>query len=292
MTSSSSKSEGRVLLPSSNPIPRHYELKFTPDFTNFTFTGESTMNMDCSALTSISSITLHAKELSIHTASLVLLSNDNEKRVQCTEITMNFKATTCKLVFEEKANVTNLNDCKLAMKFSGFLNDQMAGFYRSKYVDVHGKQKYMASTQFEALDARRAFPCCDEPALKATFGLTLFVPGHFTALSNMPVKSVHTRVDDDSNGGDVVKEFVFMKSPIMSTYLLAFCVGEFDCLQGVTNDTGTAISVYTPPGQSHKGQFALDVGLKCLQFYNSFFEVPYPLPKLDMVAIPEFSAGM
>lgn len=171
--------------------------------------------------------------------------------------------------------------------------DQMAGFYRSKYTDIHGNQKIMASTQFEALDARRCFPCFDEPALKSIFGITLVVPSELTALSNMPIQSCKSFVDDNGTTcttQECWKEVVFMDSPIMSSYLVAFLVGEFDCLSGITN-TGTVISVHAPPGQASKGQFALDVAIKCLEFYNDYFQVPYPMPKLDMVAIPEFAAG-
>eukprot|EP00438_Fugacium_kawagutii_P023078 Skav219020 [mRNA] locus=scaffold2142:370618:380851:+ [translate_table: standard] len=114
---------------------------------------------------------------------------------------------------------------KLELKFVGILNDQMAGFYRSGYKDINGTSKIMASTQFESLDARRAFPCWDEPARKAIFGLTLVVDTGLEALSNMPEKR---RCFLD---GGAKTEIVFMDSPKMSTYLLAFLVGEFDFIQ-------------------------------------------------------------
>jgi puromycin-sensitive aminopeptidase len=173
----------------------------------------------------------------------------------------------------------------LTIHYTGFLNNQMAGFYRSSYTNIHGQSKIMASTQFEALDARRAFPCWDEPARKAIFGLTLIVPAHLDCLSNMPTKSCQ------SLGGANNKKLVqFLDSPKMSTYLLAFCVGEFDHVQAQTSH-GVMVTVYTPPGKSSSGQFALECATESLDAFNDFFGVPFPLPKLDMIAIPEFAAG-
>jgi len=160
----------------------------------------------------------------------------------------------------------------------------MAGFYRSSYTNIHGESKIMASTQFESLDARRAFPCWDEPARKAIFSVTLTVPKHMDAFSNMP------EVSNKTLAGGKKKELTFADSPIMSTYLLAFVIGEFDFVQAQTTH-GVMVRVYTPPGKSNSGEFALDCATKSLDAYDDFFGIPYPLPKLDMVAIPEFAAG-
>ena len=168
----------------------------------------------------------------------------------------------------------------LSIQFSGFLNNQMAGFYRSKYTDIEGNEKFMASTQFEALDARRCFPCFDEPARKAVFGFTMVLPSNLHVFSNMPEKESITLNKD-------TKQVSFLDTPKMSTYLLAFCVGEFDCVQAQTQN-GVLVKVYTPPGKSASGTFALECATKCLDHYDDFFGCHYPLPKLDMVAIPEF----
>jgi len=141
----------------------------------------------------------------------------------------------------------------------------------------------MASTQFESLDARRAFPCIDEPAVKAVFGLTLTVPSDRQCISNMPVSNVKS-IDART------RRVTFLDTPKMSTYLLAFCVGEFDCVQALTGH-GVTVKVYTPPGKSDMGRFALDTAVRALDAYDDFFQLPYPLPKLDMIAIPEFSMG-
>lgn len=115
----------------------------------------------------------------------------------------------------------------------------------------------------------RAFPCWDEPAVKATFGVTLIIPAHLTALSNMPeVSTAHL----PSSGGKQLKKVVFEDSPKMSTYLLAWAVGEFDFVQGVTKG-GVMLRVFSPPGRGPQGQFALDVGIRSLDFYDEYFQV-------------------
>ena len=159
----------------------------------------------------------------------------------------------------------------------------MAGFYRCKYKDADGNMKYMASTQFEALDTRRALPCWDEPAQKAVFGVSFEVDASLTVLSNMP-ETYSTIL----KGGK--KTIFFDDTPKMSTYLLAFCIGEFDFVQKFTKDR-VAVRVYTPPGKRDEGYFSLDVAVKTLEFYDEYFDVRYPLPKLDMIAITEFAMG-
>eukprot|EP01094_Clydonella_sp_ATCC50884_P017334 TRINITY_DN2999_c0_g1_i1.p1 TRINITY_DN2999_c0_g1~~TRINITY_DN2999_c0_g1_i1.p1 ORF type:complete len:463 (-),score=132.41 TRINITY_DN2999_c0_g1_i1:21-1409(-) len=165
--------------------------------------------------------------------------------------------------------------------FEGVLNDQMAGFYRSRY-SVEGEERFMAVTQFEPTDARRAFPCWDEPSLKATFSVSLTVPTNRTALGNMPA-------EEEQVNGDL-KTIRFGRTPIMSTYLVAFLVGEFDVVEDVTKE-GVVMKVYTPLGKADQGKFALEVGKNTLSFYTDYFAIPYPLPCLAMVAISDFSAG-
>jgi aminopeptidase N len=191
------------------------------------------------------------------------------------------KETTVTFIFPD--SLPKSSSIVLIIDFVGCLNNQMAGFYRSHYKDTNGNDKIVASTQFEALDARRAFPCVDEPAAKATFILTLVVPANLECFSNMPESKRVTL-------GDNKVEVSFLETPKMSTYLLAYCIGEFDYLAGQTKH-GVLIRVFAPRGRATSCQFALDCGIKALDALNDFFGVTYPLPKLDMVAIPEFAMG-
>ena len=164
----------------------------------------------------------------------------------------------------------------------------MAGFYRSSYKDRDGSTKYLATTQMEPTDARRAFPCFDEPALKAQYTITLVADKHHTCLSNMDEAS-EREVDSKITGGKR-KAVTFNKTPLMSTYLLAFIVGELNCVE--TNDFRVPVRVFaTPDKDIEHGRFSLDLAAKTLDFYEKTFDSKFPLPKMDMVAIPDFSAG-
>eukprot|EP00897_Mesotaenium_endlicherianum_P006583 jgi/Mesen1/5953/ME000301S05088 len=159
----------------------------------------------------------------------------------------------------------------------------MAGRGQGASYNQDGKKVFMASTQFEAIDARKALPCWDEPAVKAVFDVTLIVPQGLTGLSNMPPVSTTPRDD----GSSAVR---FAESPIMSTYLLAFVVGQLEKVSGTTKE-GVEVNVYTTPGKKEQGQFACDVAAKILSFFTEYFGIAYPLPKADLVAIPDFAAG-
>lgn len=174
------------------------------------------------------------------------------------------------------------------MTFTGVLNDKMAGFYRSTYKNPDGSEAIMATTQMEATDARRAFPCFDEPALKAEFTVTLIADKHLTCLSNMDVASeseVHSEMS-----GTAKKVVKFNKSPAMSTYLLAFIIAELNYIE--TTQFRVPVRVYAPPNSDiEHGRFSLDLAAKTLAFYEKTFDSKFPLPKMDMVAIPDFAAG-
>ncbi|XP_054718668.1 aminopeptidase Ey-like [Uloborus diversus] len=169
------------------------------------------------------------------------------------------------------------------MEFLGSLNDRLAGFYRSSYKDATGETRWLATTQFQPTDARRAFPCFDEPALKATFNITIVHLSNMTSLSNMPIISASNLKADDTWVADY-----FGSTVRMSTYLLAFIVSDF---KGNGTEKGIEFSVWSREAVLDTTAYALDVGPKILQFYEGFFNVKYPLPKTDMVAIPDFSAG-
>ena len=265
----------RTLLPD-NVVPTHYSIVLTPDLETLTFTCEEQVDVQISVPTN--TIMMHSKEITIKSASFEI---DGKVIGELEQISYHLKDTTVTLTFKEELPICDRGTLKIA--YSGILNGDMAGFYKSNYTDADGNKKVMASTQFEALDARRAFPCWDEPGIKATFAVTLVVPNHITALSNMPEKMVEA-----IKGGK--KKVEFQTSPKMSTYLLAWAVGEFDCVRAVTKH-GVNIAIYSPPGRASQGNFALDCGIKALDFYDDFFGLPYPLPKLDMLCVTEFAMG-
>ena len=164
----------------------------------------------------------------------------------------------------------------------------MAGFYRSSYKAQDGSTKYLATTQMEPTDARRAFPCFDEPALKAEYTITLIGDKHHTCLSNMDVVS-EKDVKSKITGGQR-KAVTFRKTPLISSYLLAFIIGELNYVE--TNKFRLPVRVYAPPNSNiEHGRFSLELAARTLEFYEKTFDSPFPLPKMDMVAIPDFSAG-
>eukprot|EP00928_Gymnodinium_smaydae_P013391 TRINITY_DN14887_c0_g2_i1.p1 TRINITY_DN14887_c0_g2~~TRINITY_DN14887_c0_g2_i1.p1 ORF type:complete len:888 (-),score=264.42 TRINITY_DN14887_c0_g2_i1:46-2709(-) len=264
----------RVLLPS-DVLPTRYDLTLEPDLDRFTFDG--LVKIHCDVAVATDSISVHAKQLVISDASFTPTGG---KPMEACEITMKVKDMTATFGFAE---VLPVGTGILEVKFRGTLNDQMAGFYRSKYTNSKGEAKHMACTQFEAIDARRCFPCWDEPARKAIFDVTIIYDGKLTALSNMPPKRAEILKDGR-------RREEFMPTPKMSTYLLAFCVGEFEYISG-QSEGGTIARIYCMPGSLEKCHFALRTCIRALDFYNEFFAIPYPLPKMDMIAIPDFSAG-
>ena len=178
---------------------------------------------------------------------------------------------TTKVTFDKE--LPKGSKAQLEMKFTGQLNDKMAGFYRSTYKNKDGSQGILATSQMEATDARRAFPCFDEPALKAQFTVTLVAEKNLTCLSNMDVAS------ETAVSGTTKKAVKFNKSPPMSTYLLALIVGELNYIE--TDKFRLPIRVYAPPHQDiEHGRFSLDLAARTLEFYEKTFDSEFPLPKM------------
>jgi puromycin-sensitive aminopeptidase len=213
----------RSILPD-DAVPTRYDLVLEPDLRTFLFKGSLEVSFDCDVATS--EISLNAKELFFNRAKFVVTATGKE--IEAQDITFSWKHSIVKICFGDDVLPVGENAGKLVIsEFYGNLNDQMCGFYRSQYTDPKGKKKWMATTQFEAIDARRCFPCFDEPGRKAVFNVTMIVEKGLTALSNMPEKTVQ-----DLQDGRM--KYEFLESPKMSTYLLAFIVGEFDFVAGVT----------------------------------------------------------
>nr|CAB3456894.1 unnamed protein product [Digitaria exilis] len=296
---------GKAMLPRF-AAPRRYDLRLRPDLVACTFTGAAAVTVAVSAPTRF--LVLNAADLSVDRASIRFRVPNSLRFFSFRMLFSSLGARPLNVISDAGpgrwllqdlapkevvffaddeilvlgfSNDLPLGEGVLSMKFNGTLNDQMRGFYRSKY-QYKGKMKNMAVTQFESVDARRCFPCWDEPAFKAKFKITLEVSSGMVALSNMPIANQTVT--------GTIKTISYQESPLMSTYLVAIVVGLLEYIEGVTPE-GTKVRVYTQVGKSSQGKFALDVGVKSLHLYKDYFGTPYPLPKLDMVAIPDFAAG-
>ena len=229
------------------------------------------------------SISLNTTELKIHTSKVTA---GEQVISDSPDVSHDEDSQTTKVSFDQ--TITKGSKAKLTMTFTGTLNDNMAGFYRSSFKAEDGSTTYMATTQMEPTDARRAFPCFDEPALKAKFTVTLIADDKMTCLSNMDVASEKT-VDSKMTGGKR-KAVTFNPTPLMSTYLLAFIIGELNYIE--TNSFRVPVRVYAPKDRDiEHGRFSLELAAKTLAFYEKTFNSDFPLPKMDMIAIPDFSAG-
>lgn len=223
-------------------------------------------------------ISLNSNEIDIHSA---IVSSKGSVVESKPEIALNKDDQVATIKFNHALAAGS--DAQVKLTFTGILNDNMAGFYRSSYKQ-NGETKYIASTQMEPTDARRAFPCFDEPALKAKFTVTLVADKSMTCLSNMDVAS-----ETDVQGG-AKKAVKFNTSPLMSTYLIAFIVGHLNFVE--SKNFRVPIRVYATPDQDiEHGRFSLELAAKTLAFYEKAFDNEFPLPKMDMVAVPDFSAG-
>ncbi|MGH7246176.1 MAG: M1 family metallopeptidase, partial [Candidatus Levyibacteriota bacterium] len=222
--------------------PERYEIVFTPKFEDFTFSGEETIFF---------TLTTATKKITLHSAELVM---------QDVVITLGKEKIPATVSYDEKTETATCTFSKtipagkqlMHLQFTGILNDKMRGFYRSSY-ELEGSQEYMAVTQFEATDARRAFPCFDEPSLKAVFDVTLMIPSHMTAISN----TIAEEVREHESGLKLVR---FSTTPKMSTYLLAFVVGQFEYIEKKTKE-GILVRVFVTPGKKKQAEFALDTAV-------------------------------
>jgi aminopeptidase N len=249
-------------------VPEHYELTFTPHFENDTFSGDETI--DIRVLAPGPSLTLNAAEI----------------QFQKVEITAGGATQTATITPDgAKEQVTlsvprplAIGPAKLRISYTGHLNDQMRGLYLS----TENGRKYAVS-QFEATDARRAYPSFDEPGYKATFDITAVIPKPDMAISN-------GRVASDVPGPGPDKHTVkFTTTPKMSSYLVALAVGEFKCLEGSSD--GIPIRVCGTPEKYQLGRFALEAAQQVMHFYNQYFTIQYPYEKLDFIGVADFSAG-
>ncbi|XP_068248686.1 aminopeptidase N-like isoform X2 [Palaemon carinicauda] len=261
--------------------PLHYNVWLQP-FINGNFSIEGKVAIDFEVLLPTYYIILHMTDIITKNESSKVLENEHGHEIliiqQQYEPSRNLYIATLQEQLEAGKTYT------LSLKFIGTLGEQARGFYRSSYKKENGEISWVASTQFQSTDARRAFPCFDEPGLKATFKIYLARESHMNALSNMPL--VRSSIIEDQPGW-VWDEF--QKSVPMSTYLVAFAVSDFHSIQLTADDSPTIIRAVTRAAVQKDTNFAGDVSRKALSFFEQFFHIRFPLPKIDMIALPENS---
>jgi tricorn protease interacting factor F2/3 len=250
-----------------NPI--NYKIHLEPDLNIFKFEGNVEISLE--AVEPVQEISLNILELAIRNCRV----KRGDSYVDC-PFSLDPKKEAMNISLPEETS----GKLDLKIEYAGEINDKMAGFYRSRYV-VGGNEKYMAVTQFEESDARRAFPCFDHPLKKATFDVEMIIDEKLVAISNAPMTG-------EKSLGDGKKLVKFERTPKMSTYLLFLGVGEFEFI----DDRGKVlVRVATMPGMTAYAKFGLEFGRKALEFSEDYYGIKYPLPKLDLIAIADFAAG-
>ena len=252
-----------------NLNPLNYKIHLEPDLVNFNFTGTTEILIETQ--NPVEEITVNILKLAIWSCSV----REENLAVACPFL-VNTQNEALR-IFLPKAMCGMIT---VIIDYQGKINNEMAGFYRSKYTSGN-ETKYIAVTQFEESDARRAFPCVDHPAKKATFEIEIDIEPNLMAISNSAVKEEQKL----ENGK---KRIIFEQTPKMSTYLVFFGVGEFEYVQ---DSVDPRVHVVTLPGMKPYGRFGLEFGRKSLGYSEAYYDIPYPLPKLDMIAIPDFAYG-
>ncbi|RKF60679.1 Alanine/arginine aminopeptidase [Erysiphe neolycopersici] len=260
---------------------------------NFKYQG--TVRILSTFVKSFKEITLNAHEIQLHSAEIHLELSETQQTFESVDISYDVSRQRVTIHFPVEIPKTERGT--IVIRFQGKINNNMAGFYRSKYkplvapalsVPSDGDFHLMFSTQFESCDARRAFPCFDEPNLKASFEFEIEVPDDQIALSNMPEKS--SKVEKKG-----FKAVSFERTPIMSTYLLAWAVGDFEFIEVFTErryrNKPLPIRIYTTKGLKSQGQFTLELVPQIVDYYSDIFGIEYPLPKCDLLVVHEFSHG-
>jgi aminopeptidase N len=247
-------------------VPTEYSIRVVPNIENFTFAGSETVKLNVRSPTR--QLVLNALELGIQKASV------DGKELPTSAITIDKETELLTLTLPSELTA---GDHSLALRFTGKINQQGQGLFYMPYQEQgSGARKIMLGTQFEATDARRFFPCWDEPVFRARFQLTVVVPENWLAVSNMPVES-----ESKIAGG---KEVRFAPTPPMSSYLNVFVAGELNLIESRVGPT--QVRVITTKGKAELGRYALEASAQILRYYNDYFGVPYPLPKLDQIAVP------
>ncbi|XP_074525912.1 endoplasmic reticulum aminopeptidase 2 [Halichoeres trimaculatus] len=259
-------------------IPLHYHLLIHPNLTSLNFTGSIQIQVDVQNNTNW--VVLHSKGLNITKATIL---DQNLAHLSDQDLPVLHNPSHEQIGIFSPRVLTSGQNYFLYIEFGGELSEGFHGFYKSTYKTRAGKTRTLASTHFEPTSARMAFPCFDEPSFKANFSVRIRRNPEFIALSNMPVVKT-VRVSDD------LLEDQFDVSVKMSTYLVAFVVCDFKSVTATTS-SGIQVTVYAAPEKMQQTHYALEVAIKMLDFYEEYFNIEYPLPKQDLIAIPDFEMG-
>ncbi|HET7320380.1 MAG TPA: M1 family metallopeptidase [Candidatus Saccharimonadales bacterium] len=257
--------------------PENYQLHLVPDRGNMTFSGTVTIRGKKVGRPS-ERLTFHQQDLKVISAKVVKHDKKGDQELTVVRINNHDSFTEVRVHTADKVFPGSYS---VTLGFEGKITKPMHGIYPCNFKH-DGKDKVLIATQFESHHAREAFPCIDEPEAKATFDLTLTTPSGETVIANTPVKKQEAK-----NKSQVT---TFETTPRMSTYLLAFAYGELGYKEAKTKD-GVLVRTYATPGQVELTKHGLDVAVRSLEFFSDYFGVPYPLPKLDMIALPDFSSG-
>jgi len=261
-----------------NLVPYRYTLRLLPFFEDRDFLTEGYIDMYVECVQDTFNVTFNINGITIDIASITVVQNDNNLSLAVAQTIdePNFEKFT--IVTQSSLNVGVRY--KVSMKFSYQLSVVLNGFYRTYYVE-NGVTKWMAGTQFEAARARKAFPCFDEPAMKAQFLISLGRKESWTALTSTP--KFQTAPNEDEPG--YVWDF-FEPTVTMSTYLVAFVVSELDVYLANPSLSNVEFRIWTRPDRIGDASFAADIGPRISEYFESYFEIDYALPKQDMAAVP------
>lgn len=249
--------------------PLRYDLHFKVDLAAWKYEAKERIDIAVAAPTEV--IYLHSVGLDIARAALAVGNKTIEAKVR--------EYSDAQVVALEFPQHVRQGKMHLELQFSGVILDRLVGFYRSEKDGLR-----YASTQFEAADARRAFPCFDEPEFKARYSLVITVPANTIALANAPVDDVRTLEDGRH-------EYRFRQTPPISSYLVAFAVGPFDSTDETKTESGIPVRVLLPKGLATKGYFARDAHARSLEALEGYTGVSYPYKKIDAIGVPEFEVG-
>ncbi|HEY5268593.1 MAG TPA: M1 family metallopeptidase [Candidatus Saccharimonadales bacterium] len=258
--------------------PKNYKIEIHPNIEAETFTGKIIISGTKTGPTT-NRLTFHQLGLRITSSKVTHHSKTENQILTVSRINYQQKHDELRLHFDNKLRY---GEYTIELDFKGRITKNLTGMYVSTH-QINSKIKKIITTQFESHHAREVFPCIDEPEAKAVFDLTIIHDSKEKVISNTPIISSSKLSKEETST-------VFASTPIMSTYLLAFIIGDLEFKEGKTKN-GTVIRSYATSDKIDFVDFSLEIAIKCIDFYNQYFDIPYPLDKCDLIALPDFASG-